>query len=65
MPDTNKHDPPLRIPRRREPVCPQTSDASALARLLDEWMLGDETEQREPFDEAEGEAVGRVADQRS
>ena len=50
MPDTNKHDPPLRIPRRREPVCPQTSDASALARLLDEWMLGDETEQRETFE---------------
>ena len=50
MPDTNKHDPPLRIPRQRDPVCPQTSDASALARLLDEWMLGDETEQRETFE---------------
>ena len=47
MPDTNRHDPPLRIPRQREPACPQTSDASALARLLDEWMRGDETEQRE------------------
>jgi hypothetical protein len=31
-------------------VCPQKVDASALAKLLDEWMLGDETEQRETFD---------------
>ena len=50
MPDTNKRDPSLRTPRQREPVCPQKSDASALARLLDEWMLGDETEQRETFE---------------
>ena len=27
-----------------------TLDPSALARLLDEWMLGDETEQRETFE---------------
>ena len=50
MPDTNKRDPSLRTPRQREPVCPQKSDASALMGLLDEWMLGDETEQRETFD---------------
>jgi hypothetical protein len=50
MPRTNKHDPSLRIPRQQEPVCPQKLDASALARLLDEWMLGDETEQRETFE---------------
>jgi len=50
MPDTNKREPSLRTPRQREPVCPQKSDASALMRLLDEWMLGDETEQRETFE---------------
>ena len=50
MPRTNKHDPSLRIPRQRESVCSQRSGASALARLLDEWMLGDETEQRETFE---------------
>ena len=28
----------------------QRPDPSALARLLDEWMLGDEAEQRETFE---------------
>jgi hypothetical protein len=50
MPDTNKHDPSLRIPQQRESVCPQKLDAPSLVKLLDEWMLGDETEQRETFD---------------
>jgi hypothetical protein len=50
MPDTNKHDRPLRIPRQQESVCPQKLDPPALAKLLDEWMLGDETEQRETFE---------------
>ena len=50
MPDANKRDSSLRTPRQREPVCPQKSEASALMRLLDEWMLGDETEQRETFE---------------
>ena len=50
MPDTNKRDPSLRIPRQQESVCPRKLDAPALAKLLDEWMLGDETEQRETFE---------------
>jgi hypothetical protein len=50
MPDTKKHDPSLRILQQRESVCPQKLDAPSLVKLLDEWMLGDETEQRETFD---------------
>ena len=50
MPDTNKHAPSPRIPRQQESVLPQELDPRALAKLLDEWMLGDETEQRETFD---------------
>ena len=38
MPDTHQES-----PRRLNP------DAAALAKLLDEWMDGDETEQRETF----------------
>ena len=29
---------------------PQHQDPAALAKLLDEWMLGDEVEQRETFE---------------
>jgi hypothetical protein len=50
MPDTNKHGQPYRIPRQRESVCPPKPDRSALAKLLDEWMQGDGTEQRETFE---------------
>jgi hypothetical protein len=50
MPDTNKHAPSPRIPPQQEFVRPQELDPQALAKLLDEWMLGDETEQRETFD---------------
>jgi hypothetical protein len=50
MPDANKHDQSLRIPRQQESVSAQKLDAPALAKLLDEWMLGDETEQRETFE---------------
>ena len=50
MPDRNKHGRPLRIPRQHESVCSQKRDPPALAKLLDEWMLGDETEQRETFE---------------
>ena len=50
MPDTNKHDQPGQIPRQQEVVCPPKPDRSALTKLLDEWMQGDEREQRETFD---------------
>jgi hypothetical protein len=47
MPDTAKHHEPIQMPWHQESACPSKPDASALARLLDEWMRGDETEQRE------------------
>ena len=50
MPDTSKHGQRYRIPPRRESVYPSKPDASALAKLLDEWMRGDESEQRETFE---------------
>jgi hypothetical protein len=50
MPETNKHDRPFQVPRHREPLCPPKPDASALARLLDEWMRGDEMEQKDTFE---------------
>ena len=50
MPDTNKHDQPLQTPRQQESVSPQKLDPAALAKLLNEWMLGDETEERETFE---------------
>jgi hypothetical protein len=50
MPDTNKHGELGRIPRQQESVYPQKADPSALAKLLDEWMQGDETDQRETFE---------------
>jgi hypothetical protein len=50
MPDPNKHGQTHRIPGRRESVCPPRPDRSALAKLLDEWMQGDEKEQRETFE---------------
>lgn len=49
MPDTNKHGQPLHAPRHQESPRRSKPDAAALARLLDEWMQGDETEQRETF----------------
>ena len=50
MPDTDKHGQPCRIPRQQELVSPPKLDRSALAKLLDDWMQGDETEQRETFE---------------
>ena len=50
MPDTNKHGQPCRTPRQQEFARPSKLDPSALAKLLDEWMQGDETEQRETFE---------------
>lgn len=50
MPGTNKHGQPGRIARPQEFVCPPKLDQSALAKLLDEWMQGDEREQQETFE---------------
>ena len=50
MPDTTKRHEPIQTPRHQEPVCTSKLDPSALSRLLDEWMRGDETEQRETFE---------------
>ena len=50
MPDTTKHEQPFQMPRRRESVCSPKRDPSALARLLDEWMHGDASEQQETFE---------------
>jgi hypothetical protein len=50
MPQTTKHEPPLQMPRHQESPSSPKPDPSALAKLLDEWMLGDEVEQRETFE---------------
>ena len=48
MSKSSKHDQPRRIPRPQKPDPEQKFDAAA--KLLDEWMLGDEPGQRETFD---------------
>jgi hypothetical protein len=50
MQDTTKHDQPVETPPQQEPTRGRDADPSALARLLDEWMQGDKTEQRETFE---------------
>ena len=50
MPDTTKHDQPFQVPRHQESTCSAKPDPSALARLLVEWMRGDEAEQQETFE---------------
>jgi hypothetical protein len=50
MPETTKHDQPHEMPRRQGASLGPKLDPSALARLLDEWMHGDEIEQRETFE---------------
>jgi len=50
MPDATKHNQPFKMPRHQESPCSSKLDPSALARLLDEWMRGDETEQQETFE---------------
>lgn len=50
MPNANKHVEPSRVPRPRESAYPLKPDPSALAELLDGWMRGDATEQRETFE---------------
>ncbi len=50
MPDTTKQDQPFQLPRHKESPRRPKPDPSALARLLDEWMQGDEKEQQETFE---------------
>jgi hypothetical protein len=46
MSKTNKRGQSHGIPRPQKPDPEQKFDSAALAKLLDEWTLGDETEQR-------------------
>ena len=48
MPQTNKQEP--RPEDGRERSIRGWTDPAALARLLDEWMQGDEAEQRDTFE---------------
>jgi hypothetical protein len=48
MPDTTKFD-PNRVNSQPDRPIRRRLDPAALSRLLDEWMQGDETEQRETF----------------
>ena len=50
MPDISKRDMSLRPPVEQDLLRGRTADPSALAKLLDEWMQGDATEQRETFE---------------
>ena len=50
MPDTNQHGQPCQIPRQQESVRLPKPDRSGLTKLLDEWMQGDQTDQRETFE---------------
>lgn len=49
MPNTTNRDQPSQMPRHQDSPPNSKPDPSALERLLDEWMHGDETEQRETF----------------
>lgn len=50
MRDTNKRGESYLIPGQQESVFLPKPDPSALAKLLDEWMQGDEKEQQETFE---------------
>jgi hypothetical protein len=50
MPSPINRDPSRRLPVRKEFVHPHRTDPNALAKLLNEWMLGDEAEQRDTFE---------------
>ena len=51
MPETTaKHDRPSPFPRHEASARLRKPDPVALAKLLDHWMDGDETEQRETFE---------------
>ncbi|HEY1339128.1 MAG TPA: hypothetical protein VGF59_16555 [Bryobacteraceae bacterium] len=49
MPNTSKHDEPI-APRHQKSTSGSQINSSALASLLNEWMNGDEREQRETFE---------------
>ena len=50
MRDAAKHEQPSPVPGQQECAHPRKPDPAALAKLLDEWMHGDEAEQRETFE---------------
>ena len=50
MPEAAKHDIPSPIAQSAEPASSRKIDPVALSGLLDEWMRGDEDEQRETFE---------------
>ena len=50
MPDTNKHGELSRGSAREEFVYSGKPAPMALAKLLDEWMQGDDTDQRATFE---------------
>ena len=50
MPDAAKHEQPSPVPGQQECARARKPDPAALAKLLDEWMHGDEAEQRETFE---------------
>ena len=50
MPNTSKHGEPSRVSARHESKYPQKPNPAALAKLLDEWMQEEDTDQRETFE---------------
>jgi hypothetical protein len=58
MSDTAKRDTSRRPPAEEEILRTRSTDVAALAKLFDEWMQGDATEQRETF-----EALGQSLDE--
>ena len=50
MPDTSKRETSLRAPVEQEILSTRNADPLALAKLFDEWMNGDEAEQRDTFE---------------
>jgi hypothetical protein len=50
MPDTSTRDRPRRDDEQRETPSMHKIDLSALTKLFDEWMQGDEQEQRATFE---------------
>jgi hypothetical protein len=50
MPDTSKRDHSIQRHRPQQRIQIKTVDPGALAKLFDEWMHGDEAEQRETFE---------------
>jgi len=50
MPDISKRNQPLQGPVQQDRLPPRKADPRALARLFDEWMQGDEAEQRQTFE---------------